>query len=126
MTVQRQHVFDAGIEDQMINLAKEKRYLETDIENNITVAEKEMALLESDIESLKIGDSPAENEPSLSKRKTNLNMQLLEYIDNKIAAKEKELECPVCLEVASAPIFMCSDLHLICCDCRPKVTSHPF
>ena len=53
-------------------------------------------------------------------------MQLLEYIDNKIAAKEKELECPVCFEVASAPIFMCSDLHLICSDCKPKVTSFPF
>ena len=118
-------------DDQMISVAKEKRYLETDIENNISVAEKEIALLEADIESLKIGVPPDsskedESEPSFTKRKTKPNMQLLEYIDNKIAAKEKELECPVCLEVASAPIFMCSDLHLICSDCRPKVTSHPF
>jgi len=47
------------------------------------------------------------------------------YIDNKIKAKEKELECPVCFEVASAPIFMCSDLHLICSDCKPKVSICP-
>jgi len=117
-------------DDQMISVAKEKRYLETDIENNIRVAEKEIALLEADIESLKIGVPPDsskedESEPSFTKRKTKPNMQLLEYIDNKIAAKEKELECPVCLEVASAPIFMCSDLHLICSDCRPKVSICP-
>ena len=49
------------------------------------------------------------------------NLQLLEYIDQKIEAKEKELECPVCLEVASVPIFMCDELHLICSSCRPKV-----
>ena len=37
------------------------------------------------------------------------NQKLLEYINSKIDAKEKELECPVCLEVASIPIFCCDD-----------------
>ena len=71
---------------------------------------------------------------------------MLESIERKIKAKEKELECPVCLEVealtifcfqfslkvflhtvdettkvASVPIFCCDELHLICCKCRPKV-----
>ena len=49
------------------------------------------------------------------------NLRLLEYIDGKIEAKEKELECPVCFEVASVPIFCCDDQHIICSDCRPKV-----
>merc|ERR1712192_67535 len=49
------------------------------------------------------------------------NLKLLEYIDSKIDAKEKELECPVCLEVACVPIFCCDDQHIICSDCRPKV-----
>eukprot|EP00090_Calanus_glacialis_P045989 TRINITY_DN8811_c0_g1_i1.p2 TRINITY_DN8811_c0_g1~~TRINITY_DN8811_c0_g1_i1.p2 ORF type:complete len:213 (-),score=73.33 TRINITY_DN8811_c0_g1_i1:86-724(-) len=53
------------------------------------------------------------------------NRQLLDFIDNQISEKEKELECPVCLEVAGAPIFMCSDLHLICSNCRPKVKECP-
>ena len=53
------------------------------------------------------------------------NRQLLDFIDNQISEKEKELECPVCLEVAGAPIFMCSDLHPICSNCRPKVKECP-
>jgi len=117
-------------DEQMISVALEKKDLETNIEKNISAAKKDIALLEEDLESLRIGvshDSSKEDksEPSPIKRKTNPNIQLLEYIDNKIKAKEKELECPVCLEVASAPIFMCSDLHLICSDCRPKVSICP-
>ena len=49
------------------------------------------------------------------------NKQLLELIEKQISEKEKELECPVCLDVVGAPIFMCSELHLICMNCSPKV-----
>merc|ERR1712080_291588 len=96
----------------------------------ISVVEMKISDLQADIESLKFCVPPdsskeAESEASLTERKSTPNMQLLDYIDNKIAAKEKELECPVCFEVASAPIFMCNDLHLICSDCRPKVSICP-
>ena len=53
------------------------------------------------------------------------NKELLEFIDNQIKEKEKELECPVCLEVACSPIFMCSEQHLICSTCRPKLSNCP-
>ena len=53
------------------------------------------------------------------------NKELLEFIDNQIVEKEKELECPVCLEVAFSPIFMCSEQHLICSTCRPKLSNCP-
>ena len=49
------------------------------------------------------------------------NVKLLDYVNDQIEAKEKELECPVCLEVASVPIFRCEELHIICLDSRPKV-----
>ena len=118
-------------DDQIINLARDKKDFEMEIDNNIQVAKKEMELIEEEINALKVGFSPdssrgSKRDKSETKISTNPNMQLLEYIENKIEAKEKELECPVCLEVALAPIFMCSDLHLICSDCRPKVTSHPY
>merc|ERR1712062_538739 len=81
-----------------------------------------MGLIEEEINALKFGFSPdssrgSKGDKTETKISTNPNMQLLEYIENKIEAKEKELECPVCLEVALAPIFMCSDLHLICSHC---------
>ena len=49
----------------------------------------------------------------------------LDYISKKIEAKEKDLECPVCFEVASTPIFKCMEDHLICSVCRPKVSECP-
>merc|ERR1712179_309885 len=53
------------------------------------------------------------------------NKELLEFIDDQISEKERELECPVCLEVACSPIFMCSEQHLICSTCRPKLSKCP-
>ena len=53
------------------------------------------------------------------------NNKLLEFIDDQIIAKRNELKCPVCLEVASTPIFMCSDQHLICSTCRPQLYRCP-
>ena len=50
------------------------------------------------------------------------NLQLLEYIDHKILEKEEELQCPVCLETASVPIYMCSEQHLVCSVCRPQIS----
>ena len=67
-----------------------------------------------------------DSQENLKKRKTKSfnepeNVKLLDYINDQIEANEKELECPVCLEVASVPIFRCEELHIICLDCRPKV-----
>ena len=38
--------------------------------------------------------------------------------EKSINDKEKELECPVCLEIAQVPIFMCEEQHVICSGCR--------
>ena len=35
------------------------------------------------------------------------NREFLTFLDDTIREKEKELECPVCLEVAGAPVYMC-------------------
>jgi len=53
------------------------------------------------------------------------NKELIDFIDHQIDEKEKELECPVCLEVAEAPILMCADQHLICSNCKPGVKNCP-
>ena len=51
--------------------------------------------------------------------------EFLKFIECQISEKEQELECPVCLEVACSPIFMCSEQHLICSTCRPKLSNCP-
>ena len=117
-------------DEAMMKLIREKRDLETHIEDSVFQTKKEIALLEEDMKSLATClpiQSPNEarsEEGRTAKRVSQPNLQLLEFINGKIKAKEQELECPVCLEVAAPPIFTCSDLHLICSDCRPKVTPY--
>ena len=47
--------------------------------------------------------------------------RMIDFLSKSIKEKEADLECPVCMETAEAPIFMCQEMHLICSHCRPKV-----
>ena len=42
-----------------------------------------------------------------------------------IKEKESDLECPVCLETAGGQIFSCTEQHLVCSQCRPRVRKCP-
>ena len=66
-----------------------------------------------------------QNLPHDDKLTCEPNKELFEFIEKQIIEKEKELECPVCLEIACSPIFMCSEQHLICATCKPKLSSCP-
>ena len=37
----------------------------------------------------------------------------------------RELECPVCFNVAKPPIYQCEEGHLICCQCKPNLKNCP-
>ena len=50
---------------------------------------------------------------------------LLDFLTNSIKEKENDLECPVCLEIATIPIYSCQESHLICSTFRPKVLECP-
>ena len=53
------------------------------------------------------------------------NTDFLSFIEESIKEKENELECPVCLEIARVPIFMCGDSHLVCSTCLPQLSACP-
>ena len=53
-------------------------------------------------------------------------LTLLDIYNRRIEAKEKEVECPMCLVPASVPIYMCEDHHLICSGCIHKVQENYF
>ena len=38
---------------------------------------------------------------------------------------ESELECPICFELSRPPVFQCPEGHIICHNCRPKVSKCP-
>ena len=61
---------------------------------------------------LKQADSDEDNKTRIKEPK---NTSLIEFMERQILDLEEELECPVCLEVATAaPIYKCPDDHLLC------------
>ena len=98
-------------------LSEKKTRLENFIDKTVDESKNARRQLEREVEEIK-AKIEALNRVEEQQPK---NSELLEYIDSQIEAKEKELECPVCLEVVSAPIFRCEELHIICFNCRPKV-----
>ena len=46
-----------------------------------------------------------------------------DLLEEQIKKKESDLECPVCLETAQIPIYMCQQQHIICQHCLKKVMS---
>ena len=53
------------------------------------------------------------------------NNRILEILSKTIQEKERfiqeterDLECPVCLDTAQVPIYMCEEQHVICSGCR--------
>ena len=63
------------------------------------------------------------NEPVAAPKENT--SRLLDFLATSIKEKESDLECPVCFETADIPIFMCSEMHLICSTCKPKVRECP-
>jgi len=49
----------------------------------------------------------------------------LQQVEKRIATKTAELECPVCLNTCSPPIYTCPNQHLVCSTCRPQLTTCP-
>ena len=46
------------------------------------------------------------------------SQEKLQELEDQIAAKQSELECPVCYEEAAPPIYTCVAQHLVCNKCR--------
>jgi len=54
-------------------------------------------------------------------------VDMVQFLEESIKKKEENLECPVCLEAATEPIFGCKEFHLICSSCKlkPDMTKCP-
>jgi len=74
---------------------------------------KKIAELKEDIHSIVNG-----NKINCSQSKTN---DVIALLDQQIAKKKEGLECPVCYNLVSPPIYSCPKYHLICHDCKPKL-----
>ena len=115
-------------------LLKRKVKLDKFISTNINKSKEDIVILENEIEDLitKLSRNRKQIQPEdKDEDDTKLdltrqsNLKLLSYIEQQISSKESSLECPVGLEVASSPIFMCQEQHLVCGACRPRLQACP-
>ena len=126
----RETVQECDAADENIKkIEKKKKKLENFLQSYSTEANTNIAKLNKEIDSLqRMLKEPNEisTEPVEAEVMTKANPELLQFMERQIDAVEKELECPICLEVASqAPIFKCEEDHLICSKCRVKVRCCP-
>ena len=64
--------------------------------------------------------------PSTPPEEVAANRKEYSKLVKKIEKKKEDLTCPVCLETASAPIYLtCQQMHFICSECEPRLTSCP-
>ena len=111
-------------------LLKNKSKLDQLILTIIAKSKEEIVMLEDEIEKLKTNQSGnrTQIQPDINNEDDTRieltrqsNLKLLSYIEQQISSKE----CPLCLEVASSPIFMCQEQHLVCGACRPRLQACP-
>ena len=113
--------------DENLNKSlKKKRILEDYITQEVDANKQVKVRLEQEIESIKTRmEDTNKSKESKSEKVMGIKPEIqkfLEHINKKIDAKERDLECSICLEVSSAPIYCCDEQHIICSDCRPKVS----
>ena len=101
----------------IVELRQENEKLKADIQElkvKEVAVEGKKKLKEKD-QVLEAGKEAADGDKKMGSVKEPNNKILIEFVERQILELEEELECPVCLEVASAPpIFKCPDNHLIC------------
>ena len=111
-------------------LDKKKNKLEEFMDTFRKEAKETAAVFQTEIKTLK--ESLDNFQINLSDEKSegkihvdNPEHLLLKFIESEIEDLEKELECPVCFNLATSPIFKCDDDHLICSSCKVKLMSCP-
>ena len=110
-------------EDIQNSMKANRKKLEELTENKLIESKNEISKLKDEILHLQTNTSRPPVKPE--ETPSNPNQSLINYISQKILAKEQEVECPVCMELASAPIFMCQEQHLVCSSCRPRLRECP-
>ena len=123
-------------DEQVEKLEKKRKKLEKYMDSEMTKVKGEGEIVKDDIEKLKdkltanikatedLANSDIPKTEPANPPKENTS-RLLEFMASSIKEKENDLECPVCLETADVPIFMCSEMHLICSSCKPKIKECP-
>ena len=108
------------LEKDMIvdKLRTKKENMQNIITKAMNSSKIQISQLEQTLKHLESKLVKPKHEPTITKTFAFPHQGYFNSISQKISLKEKELECPVCLDTATAPILMCEEQHLICSNCR--------
>ena len=96
----------------------EKQLLVERSQNKISQKTKEEDILKRRYEEAKEELKKVEEAIVVLPSALGYSPDMLELLDKQIIAKRAELECFVCLEECSPPIYTCQAQHPICANCR--------
>ena len=108
--------------EQIQVLIKSREHMENKYIQELLESKERISELKQDVEELELKLQQTIPSP---KEIVHPNQRHLDHLDRQIASKEAELECPVCFNLCSSPILMCSSQHPICNQCQPKVQVCP-
>ena len=113
-------------------LAKKRHKVEARTEESLYEKKIDKAKLLDAIQKIRFelsrvhGDDEKERDSIEDKEeKSDKKSERTQELATEIEEKERDLECPVCFELCTKPIFMCHLSHQICKQCQPKMKVCP-
>eukprot|EP00092_Neocalanus_flemingeri_P015380 GFUD01016644.1.p1 GENE.GFUD01016644.1~~GFUD01016644.1.p1 ORF type:complete len:435 (+),score=109.62 GFUD01016644.1:50-1306(+) len=122
VNVKRREDWFQCYENRMQNLLAEKAQFMQQVAVEDSDDEKTRGMLENDLKFWRekrneINSNLVRCDSIYSSKDSQAKKILIKSIND----MEIELECPVCLVEATAPIFSCKEMHVICSSCQKKV-----
>eukprot|EP00092_Neocalanus_flemingeri_P006551 GFUD01007062.1.p1 GENE.GFUD01007062.1~~GFUD01007062.1.p1 ORF type:complete len:412 (+),score=100.36 GFUD01007062.1:58-1293(+) len=122
VNVKRREDWSQCYENRMQNLLAEKAQFMQQVAVEDSDNEKTRGMLENDLKFWRekrneINSNLVRSDSIYSSKDSEAKKILIKSIND----MEIELECPVCLVEATAPIFSCKEMHVICSSCQKKV-----
>ena len=117
------HIKASNKKDELVMLLQRMTLIEADIKKTIIPTDNSLSHKISHIERKRQKLSQLREIDPESKK--NEDEPFVDFLTKSIREKEEALTCPVCLETASAPLFTCHQMHLVCGGCRPRLVTCP-
>lgn len=117
------HIKASNKKDELVMLLQRMTLIEADIKKTIIPTDNSLSHKISHIERKRQKLSQLREIDPESKK--NEDEPFVDFLTKSIREKEETLTCPVCLETASAPLFTCHQMHLVCGGCRPRLVTCP-
>jgi len=108
------------VDTQMKRGSEKEARLKIYLDMNIADANSQLARLGKEKDDLGGRLDQVEN-----KLRGNRRKERLLTIHNQILRLQTNLECPICIETASSPIYQCREGHLVCSSCVYKIARCP-